>query len=254
MFLACVSFGKDLMFRQCFLLLLVFFLPLVGHGQEKRTAELRTTFRPGHNLAVTGLLQQSEWKFKETENIAGYTFKEWERGVNLRYSFLISLFGNTGMALGTSVLYFQHGQSSKGAYKPGGSLSFPSLLIGAVQSLGTDHRLSLLAEYSAFYFPTFVVNTRTKKTVAGESEDRETVESQRVRTSLLPDSWAITAQEEIFVSRAFSLVVALGYRNLWSNCVGECSSSAFVNSIQFRQHGSFAGMGVNWQAGLVLDE
>lgn len=171
-------------------------------------------------------------------------------GANVRYSFHLNLSGNFGFALGTGVSAFFHPGELGGSVTPGTGITFPSLAVGLVQSLGPSARITGYFEYAAVYFHRFRVWAKPGRDAAGNQ-----LEPERVSTSFVPDSLSGILVVEQFVTSSLALCVTGGYRFVSTYCLGGgCGSSAFVNSIRFTQEGLLLGLGLNWSISTVLGE
>ncbi len=222
-------------------------------------------FRPGHNLTLLMLLEQSHWQVQNSENIDGFARRELSPAASLRYSFHINLFGGLGFALGTAVAGFFPGddlapselRKTRGAkFRPGYALQFPSLSAALVQNVGQDVRLSGQVDYAALYMPSMRIRTKPRESLGEDSReaagDREL--GREVAMTVVPDSWSVGLQTDFFVTPLFGIALYAGYRSVLSSCLGGCSSSAFVNSVRFDTEVWQLGCGVTWQAGTFFDE
>lgn len=205
-------------------------------------------FRPGHNLTFTGMIQQSTWEVEETSRVESAAASKSVPGAHLRYAFHVNLFSNTGVAFGTSVTSFLHEGQIGQVLTPGWSVTFPSILLGAVQNLSRNQRFSLAMEYAAVYFHRLRVNRK------GSSDGIEPAPSEQVVLSLTPDSISPSLHYEFFFHDLFALSVLLGHRTVFTSCFGSCTSSAFANEVRFTQVGWYLGVGVNWRAESVIGE
>lgn len=195
-------------------------------------------------------MQQSMWRISDTENISGLRAEELVPGVNMRYSFHLNLSGNLGFALGTGVSAFFHPGDLGGSVTPGTSLGFPSLALGLVQNFGQSARITGYFEYAAVYFHRFRVWAKP-----GRDAEGNRLEPERVSASFVPDSLSAVLLVEQLVTQSLALCALGGYRFVSTYCLGGgCGSSAFVNTIQFRQEGFLLGLGLNWSLGSVLGE
>ncbi len=229
----------------CVVLATLFGLSLNGYAQDTGRVDFRTSFKPGHNLTLNLVVQQTSWKVSDTESVSGGTSFSLAPGAQFRYSFHVNIVGNTGFALGTGLSAFSHEDAVGEAFSPGWSVSFPSISVGAVQNLGQDTRLTGFFEYAATYFPKFVVFAKTNDGLN---------ETEEVAVSFAPDSLLTSLQIEQFLSRTLSVVLSGGYRKVFTYCLGGCGSQSFVNDIQFDQEGLLLGLGMNWKISTVFGE
>jgi hypothetical protein len=219
-------------------------------AQDDRQVEFRSVFRPGHNLTFVGLLQQTTWRINDTENISGVKEDQLTPAATVRYSFHVNLTGHLGFALGTGVSAYFHSGDLGDSVMPGNSYSFPSLAVGLVQNLSQSARITGFFEYAAVYFHRFRAYEKPR---SGNTENPDA--TGRVATSFVPDSLAGVVVFDQFLTESLALSLTGGYRVVSTYCLGGgCGSSAFVNSIQFRQEGLFIGLGMNWSVGHVFGE
>ena len=215
---------------------------------DTQSTAVRSVFRPGHNLTLVPLIEQTQWRIRDTENLSGFAVRIFAPGVLFRYAFHINLTGNSGFALGTALAGYtvrgdlsnRVGPAGPEEFRPQTYLQLPSLSGALVQSLGSRVRLSAWGEYSALYFPSVIVR--------GKNTDR------RVDLSIVPDSWSAALQSDIFFSPFLGVAAWAGYRSILSTCLGGCSPSAFINSVRFDVEGWQLGVGLTWQAGTFFDE
>lgn len=222
---------------------------------------LHAGFRPGHNLTFLGVLEQTRWHVRDTENISGLDGQDWTPGALLRYSFHINIYGDTGFAIGTGLSGYFHDKNiasrsgrSEPEFRPGLGLQFPSLALGLVHNFGTEFRASVFAEYAALYFGQFRLTTKGKAGQNADGSEPRRTQPERLGIAIIPDSFVFSLQAEAFVLPTLAVAVLVGYRTMQSNCLGGCSASAFVNSLRFLTEGYQFGLGVSWQAGLFFDE
>jgi hypothetical protein len=242
-------------------LFLVCCLSSIARAQDPQGPSLHAAFRPGHNLTFLGVLEQTRWHVRDTENISGLDGQVWTPGALLRYSFHINIYGDTGFAVGTGLSAYFHNRNIAGGsgepapeFRPGLGIQFPSLALGIVHNFGSDYRASLFAEYAALYFGQFKVTTRGKEIEGAGADQPQRTQPERLGITIIPDSWVFSLQAEAFVLPTLAVAALVGYRTVQSSCLGGCSASAFVNSVRFLTEGYQIGLGVSWQAGLFFDE
>ena len=245
-------------------LILLFFVGCLSSNalaQDSQGPSLHAAFRPGHNLTFLGVLEQTRWHVRDTENISGLDGQVWTPGALLRYSFHINIYGDTGFAVGTGIsAYFHDRNIASGSgvpaseFRPGLGIQFPSLALGLVHNFGSDYRASLFAEYAAIYFGQVKVTTRGRDIQSTDGNQPQRSQPERLGIAIIPDSWVFSFQAEAFVLPTLAVAVLAGYRTIQSSCLGGCSASAFVNSVRFLTEGYQIGLGVSWQAGLFFDE
>ncbi len=219
---------------------------------------LRSVFRPGHNLTLLTLAEQSHWRVDDTDGLGGLTARRTVPGALLRYAFHINLFGNDGFALGTAVggsyvpgnLAPNSGGQTDETFRPRFMMQFPSLSAAWVHSLGDQLRFSAWGEYAAAYLPALSVRRRP----ASQAPDEPPVKGRMVDLSLAPDSWSVGVQSDVFFDPFWGLAIWTGYRSVLSSCLGGCTSSAFANDVRFQVESWQLGVGLTWQAGTFFDE
>lgn len=205
-----------------------------------------TSFRPGHNLTLLGVSQQSSWMVSRAGEVRGVDFESWEPGLVLRYSFHLNLVRKFGLVLGTGVGAWFQNKTVEG-FRPGSSFMFPSILAGVVQNFRADSRALLLAEYSANWYPWMTARGAPVRMGAGKSRDT------KVDLAPIPDAFSVFAQVDTFTSRQAAVSVALGWRVVSNELLGKPSKNTLLGNSSFRNAGLFAGAGLTWVLGDELE-
>lgn len=226
------------------------FLAKNAHGNDSDLA-VSASFRPGGNVSVLSSVQQMRWHVIEAGGVKNQRFWSFSPGIVARYAFHFQFVSKFGGVVGTDVAlnheWAQVGQRSESAcsengFRPGASISLPSLTLGLVQNYREGARIMLLGQYTGTMFPWMKSCTATGK---GDQ-----------LLSAIPNSFAVLGQWDVFLdsSRAFSL--GIGYRNQFVQCVGKTSVCLFgaektsaLERLNLSSEGLVLQIGMTWQAG-----
>ncbi len=211
-----------------------------------RGATSSTSFRPGHNLTLLALGQQSSWSVARAGEVRSVEFDTWEPGAVLRYSFHLNLVRKFGLVLGTALGAWYQNRTVEG-FRPGSSFMFPSIVAGVVQNFRADTRAILLAEYSANWYPWMTAQGAPTSSEPGDGRNT------KVQLAPIPDAFSVLAQIDTFTGRSTAVSVALGWRVVSNELLGKPSKNTLLGNSSFRSSGLFAGAGLTWVLGDELE-
>jgi hypothetical protein len=226
------------------------FLAESAHGSDSASS-VSASFRPGGNVSVLSSVQQMRWNVIEAGGVKNRKFWSFSPGLVARYAFHFQFLSKFGGVVGTDVAvnheWAQVGRHSEdgcvaSGFRPGPSISLPSLTLGLVQNYREGARIMILGQYTGTMFPWMKSCTATGK---GEQ-----------LLSAIPHSFGVIGHWDVFSdsSRAFS--VGIGYRTQFSQCVGKTSVCIFgaektsaLERLNVSSDGLVFQVGMTWQAG-----
>ena len=209
---------------------------------DSQAATPTASFRPGHNLTLLAAGQQSSWKVRRAGEVRDVAFQSWEPGALLRYKFHLNLVSKFGIVLGTGVGAWWQNRTYAG-FRPGGSIMFPSIVVGIVQNFRADGRILLFGEYSANWYPW--MTARGAPATDATEGGRET----RVAIAPIPDAFSVVIQLDVFSGRNTALTAATGWRVVSNELFGKPSKNTLLGNSSFRNTGVFIASGVTWTLG-----
>jgi hypothetical protein len=218
----------------------------VDEAVVPRGATSSTSFRPGHNLTLLAVGQQSSWSVARAGEVRSVEFDTWEPGAVLRYSFHLNLVRKFGLVLGTALGAWYQNRTVEG-FRPGSSFMFPSIVAGVVQNFRADTRAILLAEYSANWYPWMTAQGAPTSSEPGDGRNT------KVQLAPIPDAFSVLAQIDTFTGRSTAVSVALGWRVVSNELLGKPSKNTLLGNSSFRNSGLFAGAGLTWVLGDELE-
>gem|GEM_PF-6412348 len=201
-----------------------------------------TSFRPGHNLTLIATGQQALWKVERAGEVRGLSFRSWEPGVLLRYTFHLNLVRKLGLVLGTGTGGWYQNRTHS-SFHPGSSFMFPSIIVGLVQNFEADTRVVLAGEYAAIWYPW--LRTRGTPDLTDKNNPRET----SIDLGPIPDAFTAFLQLDHFAGRNMAFSAVAGWRVVSSSLFGSPSKTTLIGSSSFRNSGLMAGVGLTWTLG-----
>jgi hypothetical protein len=223
-----------------------------GAKASDAASSVSAAFRPGGNVSLLSSVQQMRWDVLEAGGVKSKTVWSFSPGLVLRYAFHFQFLSRFGGVVGTDLAlhhdWAEVGQRTAGVcegrgFRPGPSFSLPSMTLGLVQNYRDNRRIMLLGQYTGTMFPLM-------KT-CGELGKGEQL------LSAIPHSASVLGQWDLFSDTGSAFSVALGYRTLFSHCVGKTSVCLFgaektsaLERLNLTTQGFVLQMGMTWQAGV----